>query len=184
VIALADHLGLDRFAFYGHSDGECVGIELAATHPGRVLALVAAGGVDAPDQDPAELNQVAGLVRAQGTRVLLSDETLPAWAIRQIADESDPEVVARELECFAEWTPWPLLGSIEAPTLLVAGERESAHLTDAGAALQDGRTAVILGLGHIAAFVHSELVLPHVVPFLGSVAHSCNPQEQLTTGSK
>jgi pimeloyl-ACP methyl ester carboxylesterase len=169
---LADELGLDRFAFWGHSYGAAVGIELAATHAGRVLALVAAGGVDAPDDDPAEYHEAAGLIRARGTRILLGDETLPAWAIRQVVDESDPEVSARELECVADWTPWPLLENIQAPTMLVAGDHESTHLTAACTALQDGTIVVIPGLGHIGAFVHSELVLPHVLPFLGSVPRS------------
>jgi pimeloyl-ACP methyl ester carboxylesterase len=172
VIALADELGFDRFVFWGYSDGARVDYELAATQPGRVLALVAAGGVDAPEEDPTEWHEAAGLVREQGMRGILGDETVPAWVISQLVDESDPEVVARQLECFAAWTPWPLLANIEAPTLLVAGEHESEHLTDAGAALRDGRTVVIPNLGHLGAFLHSELVLPHVVPFLRSVTHS------------
>lgn len=169
VIALAGELGFDQFAFWGYSDGAQVGYALAATHRARVLALVAAGGVDAPDEGPAELRAAAGVVREHGIPAILGDETMPAWAIRQVVDETDREVVARELECFAGWTPWPLLPNIEAPTLLVAGEHESEYLTDAAAALPDGRTVVVPNLGHIGAFLHSELVLPHVVPFLRSI---------------
>lgn len=69
-------------------------------------------------------------------------------------------------------TPWPALGNIQAPTLLVAGEHESTHLIAACTALQNGRIVVLPGLGHVGAFVHREVVLPHVLPFLGSVAHS------------
>src|SRR5262245_36468485 len=36
VIALADELGLGRFAFWGYSDGGRVGMELAAEWPDRV----------------------------------------------------------------------------------------------------------------------------------------------------
>ena len=94
---------------------------------------------------------------------------MPAWAVRQVVDEMDREVVARELECFSGWMLWPLLSKIQAPTLLVAGELESEHLPAAAGALRDGRIAVIPNLGHIGAFLHSELVLPHVVRFLDSV---------------
>jgi pimeloyl-ACP methyl ester carboxylesterase len=41
VLALADALGLDRFAFWGYSDGARVGYQLAATRPDRIAALVA-----------------------------------------------------------------------------------------------------------------------------------------------
>lgn len=40
VVALADHLGLDRFALVGHSLGGTIATSLAARHQGRVAALV------------------------------------------------------------------------------------------------------------------------------------------------
>jgi len=89
--------------------------------------------------------------------------------MHQLADETEPEVVARELECFAGWSAWPLFGRIQAPTLLIAGEHESEHLGDAAAALPNARIVVLSGLGHLGAFFHSECVLPHVVPFLHSI---------------
>jgi pimeloyl-ACP methyl ester carboxylesterase len=143
VLALADELSFEEFMFWGHSNGGRVGYQLAAEAPERVLALVAAGGVDAPGQDLSEFREAAGLVREHGIGVLLGEETMPAWAVRQVVDEMDREIVARELECFAGWMLWPLLSKIQAPTLLVAGELESEHLPDAAAALHNGRIAVI-----------------------------------------
>lgn len=69
----------------------------------------------------------------------------------------------------ANWQLWPQLAGIQAATLLVAGELESEHLADAAAVLQNGRAVVIPNVGHIGAFLRSDLVLPHVVPFLRSV---------------
>jgi pimeloyl-ACP methyl ester carboxylesterase len=169
VLAVADELGFDRFAFWGHSDGGRVGYQLAATAPGRVIALVAAGGVDPPGEDPSEWFEAAGLVREHGIGAILGEERMPAWAVRQVVEEMDREVVARELECFANWQLWPLLAGIQAATLLVAGELESEHLADAAAGLQNGWAVVIPNVGHIGAFLRSDLVLPHVVPFLRSV---------------
>jgi pimeloyl-ACP methyl ester carboxylesterase len=166
VVALADELALDRFAFWGYSDGARVGYELAATWPGRIAALVASGGVDGPDDDPDEWREAARQVRERGVRAILGDEPAPEWLIRQLADETDAGVVARELEDFAGWSPWPLFPRIAAPTLIVAGEHESAHCTAAAAAIPDGRAVLLSGLGHLGTFAHSELVLPHVRPFL------------------
>lgn len=43
VLAVADALGLDRFAVMGHSAGGPVSLELAANHPDRLAALVLMG---------------------------------------------------------------------------------------------------------------------------------------------
>lgn len=168
VLALADEVGCDRFAFWGHSNGGRVGFQLAAKQPGRVLALIAAGGVDPPGAALSGWSETAGVVREQGIAAIAA-EAMPAWAVRQVIEEMDCEVVARELECFAQWQLWPLLAEIQAPTLLVAGELESEGLIDAAGALQDGRAVVIPNLGHIGAFLRSDLVLSHVVPFLRAV---------------
>jgi pimeloyl-ACP methyl ester carboxylesterase len=172
VVALADELGLARFAFWGYSDGACVGFAVAVAHPDRVTAVVASGGMGAPDEDPDEVIGAAALVRQEGIRSILGDEPAPDWLIRQLADETEHEVVARELECFAGWSAWPLLGRIEAPTLLIAGEHESEHLLDAAAALPNAGIVVLPAVGHLGAFFHSELVLPHVVRFLTSIAEA------------
>jgi hypothetical protein len=112
--------------------------------PARVRALVAAGGVDGPGEDLSEFREAAGLVREHGIGVVLGEEAMPAWAVRQVVEEMDSEVVARELECFAGLMLWPLLSKIQASTLrLVAGELESEHLAVAADGLRDGRTAVI-----------------------------------------
>jgi pimeloyl-ACP methyl ester carboxylesterase len=166
VLALADALGLDRFAFWGYSDGARVGYEIAATNPSRIAALVASGGVDRPDHDPRESHDAAATVRASGIRAILGDEPVPDWLTRQLVDETDAEVVARELDCFAGWSPWPLFAAIEAPTLIVGGEHESEHVAAAAAAIASGRAVVLPGLGHVSAFARSDLVLSHVRPFL------------------
>lgn len=166
VLALADELMLDRFAFWGYSNGARVGYELAATQPHRIAALVASGGVDGPDDDPAEWREAARAVRSGGIRATLGDEAAPRWLIQQLADETEVEVVARELECFAGWTPWPLFPRIVAPTLIVAGEYESENCAVAAAAIPDGHSVVLSGLGHLGAFASGELALSHVRPFL------------------
>lgn len=43
------------------------------------------------------------MVREQGIGAILGQETMPAWAVRQVVEDMDREVVARELECFTDW---------------------------------------------------------------------------------
>ena len=172
VIALMDELGVDQFAFWGHSAGGRVGFEVAATQPARVLALVAAGVDDGPDDDPAEWLEFGRLVRERGTGFVLGDEEMPAWAFHQVVEEHEDEVFARQVDCLAEWELWPLLPKVRAPTLLIAGEFEAENQGAICAALDDGAVIIIPDLGHVGAFLHSELVLPHVIPFLRSATRT------------
>lgn len=169
VVGLADELGCERFAFWGYSNGGRVGYALAAEHVDRVSALVASGGVDAPDESPDEWLEGARVVREQGLSAILDDEPMPGWLQTLLVDETDAEVVARELEGFAGWSPWPVFPRVEAPTLIVAGAHEAEHVEDAAARIPRGRAAVLPGLGHVGAFVSSSLVLPHVRSFLETV---------------
>jgi pimeloyl-ACP methyl ester carboxylesterase len=165
VVALAAHLGLARFAFWGYSLGARIGYQLAATEPGRVAALVAQGTVDGESDDPAEWLEEAAVVRADGLGAILGDEPMPDW-LRDNLLETDREVVAHQFECFAGWTPWPLFAEIVAPTLIVAGELEDQGCAAAAALLQKGRSVILPGLGHIGAFAATSTVLVHVLPFL------------------
>ena len=170
VVGLADELGYGRFAFWGYSNGARVGYEVAAAHPDRIVALVASGGVDAPDDSADEWREGARLVREQGLAAVLGDEPVPAWLRMLLVDETDAEVVARELDGFAEWSAWSVFPRIEAPTLIVAGEHEAAHVHEATERIERGRAVVLPGLGHVGAFVSSALVLPHVRSFLDAAA--------------
>lgn len=63
---------------------------------------------------------------------------------------------------------------MQPPTLVTVGELEEAvtgeNASRAVALMRDGRAVVLPGLGHVAAFVRSDLVLPHVLEFLDTVA--------------
>ena len=165
VLEVMDSLGLERVAFWGYSMGARVGYELAATAPARVAALVASGGVEGPDDDPAAWHETAAAVRSGGLRSILGDAPSPAWLLDHLC-ETDDEVFARSCEDFAGWSPWPLLPRIGAPVLIVAGEHEADHIEAAVAALPDGESVILPGLGHIDGWARSDLVLPHVRRFL------------------
>ena len=166
VVGLADHLGLETFAFCGYSAGARVGYQLAADHPDRVAALVALGTVDPEvDPEPEEWREGARLVRAEGLAPLLAAEDIPQPLLDNLL-VTDSEVVARGFECLAGWTPWPLFPRVAAPTLIVAGELEDAGCAAAAARMPNGRAVILPALGHVAAFADSAAVLAHVRPFL------------------
>lgn len=45
ILAAIDTLGLDKFHLFGHHTGSCIGVEIAARHPKRVLSLMMTGPV-------------------------------------------------------------------------------------------------------------------------------------------
>lgn len=182
VIAVLDAAGIDRAAFWGYSAGMRVGYAVAAAHPDRLAALIAQGGMDAADaagqrREARATRGEARSIRERGMRQLNADIereehiTLPDW-LRQNFLDTDPEMFALELEGWLPWgTPWPLLPAIATPTLLLAGEdEEDGNVARAAETLPNARAAIIPGLGHVGAFLRSDLLLPHARAFLSSLA--------------
>jgi pimeloyl-ACP methyl ester carboxylesterase len=179
VIRVIDSLGLERVVFFGYSDGSAVGYVLAARHPDRVDALVALGAVRGADETLREREDVASMVAVEGMPSLVEglqeaeSDPIPSWFEEQMI-ETDPEMFALELDGWADWAgPWKEFSRIEAPTLIVVGEREEDPYRSAAddaelaaATIPNGSCVILPGLGHVAAFVRSELVLPHVRAFL------------------
>jgi pimeloyl-ACP methyl ester carboxylesterase len=182
VVAVADVLDLTRFSFLGYSDGTAVGCALAARHPDRVDAVIGVGSAGTPDDWSNERRGLASAARARGMPRLVDglrsmEGELPDWYERQMLG-TDPEMLALELEGWADWDGgWSEFGQIRAPVLLIAGELEegpegqaATHTKEAIARMPRGRAEVLPGLGHVAVFTRSDLVLPIVREFLRAVA--------------
>ena len=178
VLAVADAAGLARFAFLGYADGTAVGWALAARDPDRVDAVIGLGSAGDPDKWAEERRWLAGACRAGGMGRLLEGlrsmgDELPEWYEQQMLG-TDPEMMALELEGWADWDGgWSELGKIQARSLIVVGELEegtegqaAAHAKEAAAWMPNGRVEVLPGLGHVAVFTRSELVLPLIPGFL------------------
>jgi pimeloyl-ACP methyl ester carboxylesterase len=178
VIAVLDAAGVDRAAMIGYSDGAYLIYSLAACHPERVAAVVGIGGVAHPtDTNEArrEWRRVrAAEVRRGGLRGYLEamsareTEPAPTWLVENLASTA-VEMFAFELEGWADaptgYLDFPL---IQAPTLIVCGERENpdgaAEL--ATEALHDGRAVVVPGFGHLQAFWRTDVTGPIISDFL------------------
>jgi hypothetical protein len=72
---------------------------------------------------------------------------------------------ALALDAWASWGgPWDEFVRVRPAAFVIVGELEEAEAgekaTPAAALMPDGRAVVLPGLGHVAAFVRSDLVAP------------------------
>ncbi|MFD4754365.1 3-oxoadipate enol-lactonase [Streptomyces sp. NPDC058426] len=191
VLALADALAVERFAYAGVSLGGAIGAHLAAHHPDRVtsLALVCAS---ADFGAPEPWHARAARVRAEGVDRLA--ETAPArWftpghtpteATRAlVADQraADPEAYAACCEAIAAYhLDEETLARVTAPTLVLAGRQDTAtppaharHLADA---VPHASLTEIDGAAHLAPAEQPDRVTIALLDHFGSTtAHSEGP---------
>jgi pimeloyl-ACP methyl ester carboxylesterase len=103
--------------------------------------------------------------------------TFPDWFLQQMAS-TDGEMFALEILGSALWHgPWSVLEDIHCPVLMLVGELEDPEGDNPRAAsrMADARCVTFPGLGHIGAYVRSDLALAEAVPFLRQVANAPSP---------
>ena len=167
VVGLADHLGLDTFAYVGLSLGGFVGQALAARHPDRVSALVLCC-TSAWFGDPAPWHERAARVRTENSTRWLREPLTERWFTPEFT-ASDPEVVNSLLAMVEQTSPEgyaacaeaiagtdlrPELAAVTAPTLVISGSEDPVSPPEAGAEIAAGVTGaqheVIVGVSHMA----------------------------------
>ena len=136
VLALADSLGIERFAFCGLSLGGMIGQRLAALAPARLTHLVLAstspfaGG-------PAAWEGRLEAVRREGMAAVIdlsierffSPERVAAGdphvaSVRRLVAGTDPEGYAACCAAIRDHDERSALPSIRVPTLVIAGDRD------------------------------------------------------------
>jgi pimeloyl-ACP methyl ester carboxylesterase len=144
MVALLDALALPRVDVVGWSDGGIVGLELAMHHPARVRRLVVIGANFSP----------AGLINPPG----------PAPA----------GMSARARKVMELWRTQPdetpaMLGTIRAPTLVMAGEFDlvrRAHTDALARSIRGAREYIVPGATHRAPLTDPDAVNARIVAFL------------------
>ena len=143
VVRVADGLGIERFALFGHSFGGWVAQEAALRHPGRVATLVLAattpgqlGTTESPAEDqgpppPAELAELLGRVPASDAEAEAAYRALaphflrgrgdPVLEARLVPGAVSADSMARVFEALGRWSSVDRLAEITCPVLLLAG---------------------------------------------------------------
>jgi len=167
ILAVLDALSLDRVHWVGESSGGIIGLSLAAAHPERIASLVLC---NTPTRIPDEIRGIyalggdstAAAIRAHGTgewcrktlgyRLDLehANPQLQEWVVTEM-DKTRPEVAAALHECFESIDVRPLLPAINAPVLLLSGDKSriaSEQQKILAESLPQGRLELLAGYGH------------------------------------
>jgi len=167
ILAVFEAMSLKRVHWVGESSGGIIGLQLAAAHPERIASLVLCNtptriseeikGIYALDRE-----STAAAIRSYGTgewcrRTLgyrLDIEHAPAplreWCINEM-DKTRPDIAASLHQCFEAIDVQPLLPKIEAPVLLLSGDKSriaSEQQKILAATLPHGRLELFAGDGH------------------------------------
>jgi len=169
VLALADALGIERFAYAGVSLGGAVGLHLAVHHPDRLSSLaVICSSAHFNGAKPWE--ERAALARRQGladlaegadTRWFTPGFTVPGLV--RDHREADPEAYAACCDALAAFDLRDRLPEITVPLLAIAGREDPAtppaHLREIADAVAGAALVEIPGASHLAPAERPEAVL-------------------------
>lgn len=147
AVALADQLGLDTFAVFGHSFGGWVAQEIALRHPDRVSALILAattpgqlGATESPDDDqgeppPADVIELLSSQPADTAALIELYTKLAPHLLRDVDPAPfeaalDPDLVSadsmhRVFDALSRWSAVDRLPAIACPTLVLAGHHDA-----------------------------------------------------------
>lgn len=175
VLALLDGLGIERAAFCGLSLGGMLGMQLAATAPQRVSALVLCC-TTAHFPDPSTWVQRAAMVRENGTGSLAEAVVdrwfTPDWAranpervdrYRQMVAHTTDEGYAGCCEAIRDWDGRALLDRIQAATLVLAGGQDAGtpprpHAEQIASGIAGARLEVLEDAAHLATVQRADRV--------------------------
>lgn len=163
VRALLDHIGVERAILVGHSIGGYVALAFARLYPQRLagLALVATqAGADTPERRASRYAQAQEVMKkgmgpiADDLANRLTRDRDLAQRLHKIMMAMQPTGCAGALLGMAERSDsFPMLGSIQSPTVVIAGTEDAIIPTEVALkmaeAIPDCRLVEIAGAGHV-----------------------------------
>jgi len=169
IVAVLDDLGIKTAAYWGYSRGGWIGFALARHALDRVACFVIGGasGRVAP-AEPGKEHPVVTALRGGVDKYakLYDEEVTPAHREILLANDAAALIACgppRPIEGFSD-----VVRTIAVPTLLYAGSADPVHdaVRQTASEIAGAQFVSLPGLGHVAANERSNLVLPHVEPFL------------------
>ncbi|MEU5691789.1 alpha/beta hydrolase [Actinosynnema sp. NPDC020468] len=172
VVALLDHLGVDRAHVLGHSMGGEVALELAVSHPTRVRSVVPMSVTVRPEglhedlTDPSRYATSTRMPTAQDfaefrdayLRLSPHPERFDAFMASLSASNAVPQGWSDEQ-----------LAAVTAPVLVVQGDHDFVTVEHAGLMqrlIPGARLAVLPGTTHMTVTKRADLLLPILADFL------------------
>jgi len=182
VLALADKLGIDRFAFCGLSMGGAVGQWLAIHAPQRLSALILANTapkLGTPDTWNERRKAVLSggmqaIVDATMQRFFSPDKQDTVWAqsTRRVILGSDPKGYAACCAALRDTDMRASLSRISSPTLVIGGDRDPSTPWEGNgsilAANIPGAKTVLLQTAHLSNLEEPVAFTRAVLDFLRS----------------
>ncbi len=117
VIALADHIGLDRFVVAGHSLGGMVSLDLLRSGPDRILGAVSIEGWTNWTVKNRAFADDTDSTLTDAQRRFLEDVR------HRLLDRWDPALRTRYSTIWREWDGWDILNATPLPVLEIWGDR-------------------------------------------------------------
>lgn len=188
VVAILDHLGIDRAIWCGLSIGGMVALRAALSAPDRVSALIL---LDTDAGAETAYRKLKYSAMGTGTRLLGVDPFLPAITRLMFGASThrrNPALVAEwrkefagaripsTLRCLDALTRrddlLPRLGDIKVPTLVLVGEEDRSLPPPVSRRiherLPDSRFAIIPAAGHLSALEQPAAVNDAILQFLST----------------
>jgi len=173
IVAVLDDLGMKTAAYWGYSQGGWMAFAVARHALDRVSCFViggaAATGASAYAAAPGTEDRMIKALRGGPDEYisLFGDELIPAQRERLRANDTAALIACRQQRLI---TPGfsDVVGKIAVPTLVYAGSADPIHdpARQTASEIAGAQFVSLPGLSHVAANTRSDLVLPHVEPFL------------------
>jgi pimeloyl-ACP methyl ester carboxylesterase len=167
IMAVLDALELRHVHWVGESSGGIIGLLLAAAHPERIASLTLC---NTPTRIPDHIKKTYALDKATASDAMRAygvgewcrqtlgyrldmehaSQELCDWVVAEM-DRTPRDIAAAMHDCFEEVDTVPLLPRIQAPVLLLSGDKSpiaSAQQKTFAENLPNGRVESVAGVGH------------------------------------
>lgn len=177
VIAILDHLGIEKSHYMGYSMGGWIGLGLASAHPERFFSIVAGGiGPDAlgPEQSRSwkepMIEALKDGMKAYCQRVEAAENRTMSEEERAHYLAQDHKALIAQLSLEEEPDFWQALANSDVELFLYVGELDMHHdsARELCEGLQHARFLSIPGRDHASAAEPQHFLVAEIADFLGA----------------